>query len=182
MEIRYQRVHDMPLEAGINVNLRPAAAGFYFSRGARRFQRAHRCRPHRNDPATFRLRPVDGSRGFLGHAVEFPVHGMVFYVFLRNRPESSQPYIKGDKHFLTSHVLYFLQQFFRKVQPCSGRCRGTGIPVIYGLVPFLIFQFCRNIWRQRNLSQPVQYFFKYALKRKTDDAPAKIRMIDDRSG
>ena len=105
------------------------------------------------------------------------MHGMVFYIFFRYGTECAQPHIQGHKHFFATHVLNFLQQFFCKMKAGCRCCSGTGIPVIYSLIPFLIFQFFRNIGRQRDFTQTVQDFFKHPGKLKADDPASKVRMI-----
>ena len=182
MEVGDQRVDNMPLIARININLRPVSSGLHFSCNACRLQRPYGGRAYRNDPASLCFRPVDSGSGFRGHAVKFSVHGVVFNIFFRNRTKRAQPYIQSDKHFFTAHVFDFLQKFFCKMQACSRRRSRPRIPVVNCLIPFLVFQFFRNIRWQRHFSQPVQDFFEHSFKGKTDNTSAKIRMVNNRPG
>ena len=88
---------------------------------------------------------------------------VIQYIFYFYRTERAKSDMQGYFCDIDSHILYFLQQFFRKMKPC---CRGSGRSVIlciYGLIAVFIFQLMRNIWRQRHLSQLIQNLFKNSV-------------------
>ena len=55
--------------------------------------------------------------------------------------------------------------------------RAAGLPGVYCLIPFWIGQLRFDIWRQRHLSQPLQYLEEQTIIPEMDDPVAAIRHL-----
>lgn len=140
MEIRHDRIYDVPLIAGINIELCPAAAGFHLPALPCRFQSAHGRRADGNDPAAFRSGLIDLLRRLFRHGIPFPVHFMIFNIFFRDRTECADPHVERHEKELRSAGFHFFQQLRRKVQSRRRRrCRSLVFRV-NRLILALVFQ------------------------------------------
>ena len=107
------------------------------------------------------------------------MHMMIRNLVHFDRAEGSKPHMQRNPRDRHAFFFNLLQQLRRKVKPRRGSSRRSGIDCVDSLVSVFVLQLMRNIRGQRHLAKPIQYFFKYAVISKLDQAISFFHNAND---